>query len=67
MKTIACVAAGDFPEAVINYCVENEIQTHYQNDIALVEDNGNPFAEWLKQQGYKFQEEDGDYIAILST
>jgi len=67
MFQIICVDAKDFPREVLNYCIENEIQTHYQNDVALIEDDGNAFAEWLKKQGYKFREKDGDYIAILST
>lgn len=25
--------------------------THYQNDIAQVPDDGNAFAEWLKSKG----------------
>lgn len=66
MKNITCVDAEEFPEEVIEYCVDNEIQTHYQNDVAYVEDDGNPLAEWLKKKGYVFKEK-GDFIAILST
>jgi hypothetical protein len=67
MFQITCVEAKDFPKEVLDYCIENEIQTHYQNDVVLVENDGNPFAKWLRGQGYKFQKMDGDYVAILST
>ena len=67
MKQIVCVNATDFPEDILDYCVRNEIQTHYQNDVTYIEDDGNPFAEWLKSQGYKFPDNEGGFIAILST
>uniref|UniRef100_A0A6H1ZM59 Uncharacterized protein n=1 Tax=viral metagenome TaxID=1070528 RepID=A0A6H1ZM59_9ZZZZ len=67
MVQIACVDAKDFPKEVQDYCIKNEIQIHYQNDVAFIEDDGNPFAEWLKKQGHEFQNKNGNYIAILST
>lgn len=66
MIQITCVKAKDFTEEVEDYCIDNEIQIHYQNDIALVEDDDNPFALWLKSKGYEFKEE-SDYIGIIST
>jgi hypothetical protein len=68
MREITCVDATDFPDEVLDYCDQHDISTHYQNDVIVVEDDGNPFAKWLKDQGYEFKNSDfGDYIAILAT
>lgn len=68
-KRILFVDASDMPDDVLDYCAEREIQTHYQNDVALIADSGNPFAEWVKREyGYEFSDNKyGDYIAIHST
>ena len=74
LQTITVVDARDIPNEVSDYLVEREISTHYQNDIAQVEDDGNLFAEWLKANGYIFEYlNDGnkyswcDHIGILAT
>ncbi len=69
-EKITLVCATDMPRDVLQYCVEQEISTHYQDSIAVIADNGNPFAEWLKENGYKFKKtnaNEGDYIAIIAT
>jgi len=71
--TITVVDSRDFPPEVLDYCVEQEISTHYQNDIIQLEDDGNPLMEWLKSQGYVFQHMhkspsgDWDDIGIYAT
>ena len=67
IKTIAMVDAAGMPADVIDYCLDHEIQTHYQNDIAFIADDDNPFATWLRSLGYKFRNKDGDWVAIMST
>lgn len=69
---IPVVDAGDMPEDVIDYCVDQEWSTHYQNDIVQLYDDGNPFAEWLKANGYVFKSKKDDHnnfdeIGILAT
>lgn len=48
-ELIPLVNATDFSDEVLDYCSENEISTHYNDDIAFIKDNGNVFAEWLKE------------------
>lgn len=67
IKTIIMVDAADFPSDVMDHCLDNEIQTHYQNDIAFIADDDNPFATWLRSLGYEFENKTGDWIAIMST
>jgi hypothetical protein len=67
MKMIPCVQASDMPEEVLMYCIDNEISTHYQNDITVVHDDDSPFAVWLRESGYKFTDKYGDYIGIIAT
>ncbi len=64
---ILCVRANEMPRDVIEYCVENEISTHYQNDVALVANDDNPFAKWIKEEGYLFRRDTFDYVGIIAT
>lgn len=66
-STILAIDAGEMPEDVENYCIDREINIHYQNDLTFIENNDNPFANWLREAGYKFQNEDGDWIGIFAT
>jgi len=67
-KLIPYVQAADFPPKVEEYCIENEISIHYQNDVRYIEDDGNPFAEWLKKNNIS-KEADGEgwTVAISAT
>ena len=67
LSKVVIVEAADMPKNVLEDCANREISTHYQNDIVLVQDDGSPFAEWLKNNGYIFQSRDGDYIGIIAT
>jgi len=66
MKMIPFVNAAKFPEDVLDYCVKHGIQTHGQNDVTFVENDGNPLAKWLREEDIIFGRE-GTWIAILST
>ncbi|MFA5026044.1 MAG: hypothetical protein WC503_06065 [Candidatus Shapirobacteria bacterium] len=62
IRTIIAVDAVDLPDEVIDYCIEElDISTHYQNDIARIENDGNPFAKWLISNGYVFTK---DYCSV---
>jgi len=66
-KKIWCVEATDMPVDVEMYCVEHEISTHLQNDVALIsDDQKNIFTDWLISQGVKI---DSRYVwvAIIAT
>ena len=65
-ELVTTVDARDLPADVLDYCVENEISTHYNNDIAQVKDDGNVFAEWLKKNGYVFKK-GINHIGIIAT
>jgi hypothetical protein len=69
IKMIPCVEARDMPKDVLEYCIDHEISTHYQSDIAQVEDNNNPFANWLRENGYEFEETRWgfDYVGVIAT
>jgi len=66
LSQITCVNATEMPSEAIDYCVEREISTHYQNDIIFLENDGNPFAKWLISNGYKFKSK-YDAIGIIAT
>ncbi len=72
IEVIPMIDAGDMPNEVSDYCAEQEWSTHYQNDIVQLHDDGNPFAEWLKANGYIFRCKKGSYqnfdcIGIYAT
>jgi hypothetical protein len=66
-EKIIAVNACDFPNEVIDYCVDNEINTHYDNDLVNIDDDGNPLAEWLKEIGVDFKGKDSISVGIWST
>ena len=67
IKNIACVQASDMPEEVEEWCVGQEISTHYQSDVVCITDEDNPFCNWLKKLGYKFEGKKYHYVAIVAT
>jgi len=66
IRTISVVRCEDLPEEVIMWLTEQEVSTHYNNDITCVENDNNPFAIWLKENGYEFKE-GNNWIALFAT
>lgn len=66
MKMIPMVEASDMPIEVEDFCVAMEWGIHYQGDVVVIQDDRNPFSEWLKQQGFAFTEK-YQYVAINPT
>lgn len=74
LRMIHHVDASNFPSDVDDYLVEKEIGTHCEDQIIIVEDDGNPLAEWLKKEGigdytatYEWLDEPGWHLAISGT
>lgn len=62
------VDVSNMPSEVVEYCVKNEIQTHYQNDVVYIDDD-NVFAKWLREIGHEpnqfWESEDKDFHVIV--
>ena len=71
IPTIPCVEVTDMPDDVRDYLIDEGVDTHGQNDVIAIDDDGNVFAEWLKSQGYVFSDDweecNGDLVAIIAT
>lgn len=70
LNTITVVDATDMPEEVEDWCIENEYSTHCTNSVAKVPNDDNPFANWLRDNGYVFSDTDEggfDHVAIIAT
>ncbi len=67
LNSITCVDAVEMPVEVEDYCLDREISTHCQNEVVHIDNDNNPFAKWLKKNGYKFKNKDYDLIAIIAT
>lgn len=73
ISMIACIAASAMPDDVQEYCEDKGIYTHCADNIVFVSDDDNPFANWLRANGYTFKNENenvdgpGDLIAVLGT
>lgn len=63
----------DLPDNVTDFIIEAyDYSCHCSHTVLQVEDDGNLFAEWLKEQGYIFKYKSSDYpywdeIAMLGT
>ena len=67
---IPTVEAKGMPSEVLDYCADREWSTHCDNSIVQLEDDGNPFAEWLKSNGHVFKwhkNKDWNDIGIFAT
>lgn len=53
---IPLVRASDMPDAVIDWCEENDISHHYKSSLAILADDGSSMAEWLKEIGVPKEE-----------
>jgi len=63
---IPCVDAGDFPKEVEDWCDDHDIPTHCATELHCVDDDGNPLAEYLKENGYEFKS-GTDWIGVWGT
>lgn len=66
LTMIPMVDAGDFPADVLTYCVEEDISTHYQNDIVFVKQD-DTLANWLKTEFDYIVKDKGEWIGIMAT
>jgi hypothetical protein len=65
LKMIPCVRAEDMPQDVEDWCIENDVSLHYQNDVVIFHRSAeNPFTEWLDLD---FNGENYIYVAIIAT
>ncbi len=66
-STIPCVHAEDMPDDVVDFCIENDIQIHYQNDVALIKNTDDtPLSNWLRSIDIPL-DTSYNYIAIIAT
>ena len=68
------IEAKDMPEDVLDWCVNNEISTHYDHSLAMIwedEIEENPLFKWLTiGRGIDMEEFKGRtcyYVAIIAT
>lgn len=67
LKMVPCVDASDLPQEIRDWCIDNDISTHYACELHQVYDD-NIFAEWLKSQGFKFKNKDDfEWIGVIGT
>ena len=55
LKTVQAINAEDIPDEFHDECSEMEISLHCGNGMCQIDDDGSPFSEWLKEQGFKFE------------
>jgi hypothetical protein len=66
MKMIPLVDVTELPPEAEEWLIEREYNTHYDNDCAHVQNDGNPLSEYIKAQGFVF-EKDYTYVGIIGT
>lgn len=66
------VDAGDLPVEVENWCIEQDISTHYEHSLCIFDKTVplNPLLEWLQNQGVdlrEFSNENCYYVSMVGT
>jgi hypothetical protein len=67
-KDALVIDASDLPWEVEEWCCEQEISTHYKNDLVSLGWRGlddNPLVNWLKDHIDNL--EDYEYVGIIAT
>lgn len=67
LRMVQSVNASDMPVDVDQWCMDNDISTHYVTTMYNVYDDGNVFSEWLKSIGYDFKGEEWGWIGVWGT
>lgn len=59
IQTIQAINAEDIPPELEDVCldIDDEFPLHYSKGIVRIQDDGNLFSEWLKEQGYIFPDD----------
>ena len=67
IKTVQAINASDIPKDLEDACwdIDCEFPFHYDTKLICIEDEGNPFVEWLKSQGYQFP--DNEHLNGIKT
>ena len=66
LKTIQYIDREDIPKDVVEHLDEEGIYLQELPSIISVTDDGNPFSEWLKTQGFVFSRKPNwDWLAIF--
>lgn len=59
------IDACDMPNDVEDWCIDNEISTHYQGDVISLDiTEDNPFVEWLRNNNLPTEAIRGKYISV---
>jgi hypothetical protein len=69
---IPVIDAGNFPPEVLEWCLDYDYSTHYNNDVARIDlEEESPMLTWLTEKGFRFTAEDyvrgWGHVAILGT
>lgn len=68
IRMIPCVKAADMPPDVEQFCIDQGISTHYQNEVVIVDaDDDDPLAHWFCDLGIKPDANGNFIVAILAT
>ena len=66
IEMIPMIEARDMPEDILDFCIEKEYSTHYQNEVVCTSDKENLLIKYLEQNGHIFTGK-YMYVAIIAT
>lgn len=70
IKNIQAINAGDIPGYLRDSCLDivGDFPLHCSTGLIFLTDDGNPFIEWLKKQGYQFPDgESTGWLGVWGT
>ncbi len=60
VQMVPCVDACGMPPEVLDWCMDNDISTHYASELHQVEAD-SPLIDWMKSLGHEFDPDEKDY------
>ena len=68
ISTIQAINAEHIPDELEDECEAQGIYLHGNCEMHSVQDDGNPFSEWLKTQGFIFEaDKNCTWIGVWGT
>lgn len=68
INMIPLLCASEFDDEITDYCLNQGISTHYQSDVAWIENDNNPIAKFLNSNNIELDKNGkGWWVGILAT
>lgn len=67
LKNVQAINAEDIPAEYHEECDDLGISLHCATEMHCVEDDDSPFSNWLKSQGFDFDQKSWSWLGVWGT